>query len=390
MVRTVSIVVLVAVAVLGGLAGSARAQAVSAVRASDWDALFDRTSGWTGADGIYSIPLSGRDAQGSVGPLDQTLFVFNDTFIGNVSSTGARLAGSTLVNNTLAVLRGGKPDPSAIQFYWRTVAGQPEAEFVPTTPSTVSGQWYWPMDGIATQGKLYLFAMRMQRGTGGAFDFAVAGVSLIKLDLHSPDPIGTQVQIETPLHVVPTDGRGELIFGAGIMANTVEAGALAPDGYVYVYGTQNDPLNKKLIVARVQPDRIEDFTQWQFWTGTTWSSRPDAAAPLTDRVSSELSMTQLSDGRFVLVFQKDTLSADTAIRTAAGPLGPFSPLVVVWHCPEAAAYPQAYCYNAKAHPHLSAPGELLVSYNVNTFSFAANLANADIYRPRFLRLRQTR
>lgn len=29
-------------------------------------------------------------------------------------------------------------------------------------------------------------------------------------------------------------------------------------------------------------------------------------------------------------------------------------------------------YNAKAHSHLSAPGELLISYNVNAFDFAVN------------------
>ena len=40
-------------------------------------------------------------------------------------------------------------------------------------------------------------------------------------------------------------------------------------------------------------------------------------------------------------------------------------------------------YNAKAHPALSGPDELIISYNVNgddCFRYA------DIYRPRFLRL----
>ena len=40
-------------------------------------------------------------------------------------------------------------------------------------------------------------------------------------------------------------------------------------------------------------------------------------------------------------------------------------------------------YNAKAHPALSGPGELIVSYNVNgdeCFTYG------DIYHPRFLRV----
>jgi len=42
---------------------------------------------------------------------------------------------------------------------------------------------------------------------------------------------------------------------------------------------------------------------------------------------------------------------------------------------------------SKAHPHLSKPDELLVSYNVNTISFDMHLRKGDIYRPRFISLR---
>jgi hypothetical protein len=40
----------------------------------EWDALFERESGWIGADGNYSIPLGG----------DTTLWLFSDTFVGKV------------------------------------------------------------------------------------------------------------------------------------------------------------------------------------------------------------------------------------------------------------------------------------------------------------------
>jgi hypothetical protein len=43
------------------------------------------------------------------------------------------------------------------------------------------------------------------------------------------------------------DGRGEIIFGAGLMPNTAEAGAPQPDGYVYVYGHQNAPSTRSLV-----------------------------------------------------------------------------------------------------------------------------------------------
>ena len=110
-------------------------------------------------------------------------------------------------------------------------------------------------------------------------------------------------------------------------------------------------------------------------------------AALTTRVSSELSVTPLPDGRFALVFQLDTLGRDTVWRIGASPVGPFAPPRVLWTCPEPDLDPDLYCYNAKAPPHLSRPGELIVSYNVNSFDFADHLAHASIYRPRFLRVR---
>ena len=47
-----------------------------------------------------------------------------------------------------------------------------------------------------------------------------------------------------------------------------------------------------------------------------------------------------------------------------------------------------YIYNAKAHPHLSKEGELLVSYNINTSNFSENIQYGRTYGPRFIKLRK--
>jgi hypothetical protein len=171
------------------------------------------------------------------------------------------------------------------------------------------------------------------------------------------------------------------------MDNTSRAGVPRPDGYLYVYGTQNDPLNKRLLAARVRPEDISRFERWRFWDGTGWSPRLEDAAPITGRLSSEFSVTPLPDGRYLLVFQLDTLGRETAVRVGHGPAGPFGPPVPLWRCPEPDHDPDVYCYNAKAHPHLSDSRGLLMSYNVNTFDFRDHFAAARIYRPRFIRLR---
>ena len=43
-----------------------------------------------------------------------------------------------------------------------------------------------------------------------------------------------------------------------------------------------------------------------------------------------------------------------------------------------------YTYNAKAHPHLSEEGSLLISYNVNVIN--GDAVNTTDYHPRFIKL----
>lgn len=359
----------------------------SVERAPEWDALFRRGSGWTGADGIYSIPLSGVDAPGA-GEETPTLFLFGDTFIGEVGDDGERLPGWAIVSNTLALIPAGGPDPARARFGWgRGDDRRPEAVFEPETPRAEEGDWYWHLDGVRLGGLVHILSQRMRRGDGGDFDFAVDGMSLITFDPAAPDPLMSHRQVDTPLFR-PARGRfGDIAFGAGILPNTAEAGSPAPDGFIYVYGTRGDFLDRKVLVARVEPERFTNFSAWRFWDGSQWGADITAAAPVGDRASSELSASPLPDGRFVLVFQLDGLGRQVAARVGASPVGPFGDIVRLWDCPEVDLDPDVYVYNAKAHPHLSRPGELLVSYNVNSFQFGDHLRHAGLYRPRFIRVR---
>ncbi len=354
-----------------------------AVPAPEWTALFDRESGWTGADGIYSVPVNGVDAPGTAAQTTTT-FLFSDTAIGDVRPDGSRAPGTVLVNNTLAHLAGGAPDAGQVGFFWPVVNGQARPLVAPSTPASQPGDWYWNQDGIVQGQTLHSLFLRIRRPPAGFFE--VAGVSLVSWT--AVDGLPTDiVQRDTPFFRPDRPGRGNIQFGAAFMANTVEAGAPHPDGFLYVYGVQNDGFNKKLLVACLRPSDLTHFGLWRFWNGTTWGPRLDDAATVTDRVSNELSVTPLADGRFLLVSQLDAVSPYVAVRIGESPVGPWSAPETVYTCPEAATDPDTFCYNAKAHPHLSAPGELLISYNVNTRDFFGDFfADADIYRPRFIRL----
>jgi len=84
--------------------------------APNWSELFDRKEGWTGADGIYSIPINGLEIQNN--SLEQkTIFVFSDTFIGEVDSNDQR-KNTMMIRNSYAVLTGHEPLNEQIEFFW--------------------------------------------------------------------------------------------------------------------------------------------------------------------------------------------------------------------------------------------------------------------------------
>lgn len=375
----------------GAAAASGRSAAAdiapySAVEAPEWTALFNRREGWTGADGVYSIPMSGDERPGS-GTNSRTLIFFSDTFVGTVRPNGSRTR-TTLVNNTNAMLAGAQPDPLKLTFQVRDKAGN---AVTLVTPNQVryEGQWFWPMDGVLVDGRVYTYGLRIESAPTPPFAFATAGVSLLTASAADNAPFaGSYRQRDMPLFVSPQADAAvsETYFGLAVMPLTVQSGTLSPDGYLYVYGIRSSTYLKNLVVARVLPEQIEAGSAYRFWNGSDWVPAIGAAVNLTPGVSAEFSVQPLADGRFLLVHMTDLLGSTVAVRYGASPVGPWGEDIPIWDCPEAKLTPNTYVYGAKAHPHLSTPGSLLISYHVNTFDFAENFraGGSDIYRPRFI------
>ena len=228
-----------------------------------WNDLFRRYEGWTGADGIYAIPLSGYEAPGKADKT-RTLFVFSDSFIGHVDRETMNRRDFRMINNSLALLDGGAPDDSQIRFVWgKNGDGSRSSVFVPETPNTRGEKcWYWLQDGVFLHGNIYILPMVIESYPSGkeGFGFRLRGLSMIMIPVDSDVPeLQKHTQVDTPLlHV--NESR-TLYFGAGIMPNTVEAGAPEPDGYVYVYGRyQRGEI--KLAVARVKAED-EKVGEWE-------------------------------------------------------------------------------------------------------------------------------
>lgn len=352
--------------------------------APEWTQQFYRKSGVFGTDGIFSIALDGADPNDGT---EETMLHFGDSFIGKVDEHGKPLPGNKMVNNCVGYFKGLDAKTSKLRFeYKKDADGQPATFFVPNNANARPKQYYWLGDGFLNKeldDQIYLFAYHVEMTGPNVFDFFLRDVSLVVLPKGSRPPFTDHRQLVTPLHV---DNKvvGDGDFGAGILVNTEWAQAPFPDGYVYVYACLGKP--KNLVAARVKPVQFENFSAWRFWNGKDWDPDINHIAKIVDSVSNELSVTPLPDGRYLLVFQKMGISDKVGMRIGTSPVGPFSEIHEIWTTPEMADE-GLLPYNAKAHPALSRPGELLISYNTITLDFWKDIQkDGHIYRPRFIRL----
>jgi hypothetical protein len=355
--------------------------------ANEWTDMFYRKGDWFGADGIFSFSLDGREHIGA-GKEGRTLLTFSDTMTGQV--TGDTVHNFKMVNNSFAFIDGIYPSEKTMNILLnRDEAGMPVNFFSPETPNSNPEEYYWMGDGFINKeddNSLNLFGYRVVDHSEASWDFEQVGVTLITIPGGEIEPpFETYKQVDVPLYInIPRMGKGT--FGSGVYVNTEWAGAPDPDGFVYVYGLV-DP-NKQLVVARVAADNFRNFDAWRFWNGNEWSIDISQVEPVTNRVSNELSLTPMKDGRYLLVFQLDGIGEYTAIRIAETPIGPFGPVQKIRKVPELTNSPGIIPYNAKAHPVLSKEGELLISYNTISADYFNDILNyPHMYRPRFFWLK---
>ncbi len=355
----------------------------------EWSQLFIKNEGWFGGDGIFGIPMDGKEF---VTATDSTitLFTFGDTMIGHHDGKTLVPEDFQMINNSVGILQGNTPNKSQISFHWKEGEDpKDKALFKPITPNSETDDYYWLGDGfVNTEGddNLYIFAypVREKDTTGiGGFNFQQVGVNLIQIPKGSKPPYLDHAQLETPFF----DSETQTSFGSAIYVNTRSAGAPDPDGYVYTYAVSNQEGTKGLLVARVQPKNYVKFDQWRFWNGQDWVPEMGEAIIIARDVSNEMSVSPTSDGKIVLTYQRFTMGPEVAIQIGESLVGPFGEPEIVYRTTENETNETYFTYNAKAYPHLSKPGTLLASYNVNSFDFWADiLKDPNLYRPRFLEI----
>lgn len=258
-------------------------------------------------------------------------------------------------------------------------------------PDRRDGVGYWPMSVLVSHHPGYdIVGVTAQRvrtvDDQSVFGFEVLGPAVAT-------------------YIVPAGATPQLISQHDIGEDVVDttkpmwgAATAAHDGWAYLYGTAR-PVKVRpgsgfsLSVARARVDDVGDSSQWRYWDGSGWSSRPSAAAkviPSRDGVSQTLSVFA-SNGRWYAVSKRnDVLGRDIVVWTAPAPTGPFtaSPPVATVASDAATG---TLRYMPLAHPDLlPRAGTVVVSYSENRTDAAEVFADPRLYRPRFLRVRLPR
>jgi len=316
---------------------------------------------WTGADTTNSVKL----------PDGRVVWIFSDTFLGRVNADHSR-SDPKFIHNSF-VIQGGAGALGATLHDGR----YPNARSLIQTNDgrevngdpPVGAAWYWLGDGTVDGGKLRVFALKFEKFGPGGWDFRWIGNAIATFSL-------PRLRLET---VTPAVSSNNVQYGSGVLE----------DGdYTYVYGTEDLGQHKYMHVARVSRDAL--MGQWQFYTGTGWSTDPAASARLLHGVANEFSVTRRGDA-YVLVTQDTNVAFSREIYAyvSCSPTGPWGVPTKLYAAPD---YPfsNAIVYNAHAHPEFDKNGETLVTYNVNSLVFDDIMKDVHVYRPRFIRVRLPR
>jgi hypothetical protein len=134
--------------------------------APEWDKLLTRNAGWFGGDGIFAIPMDGAEFRPAT-KKTKSLFIFSDSVVADSIGDAIEKKDFVMVHNCIALPRRQRTGPFQFKFYiHKDENGKPTSLFVPNTPNTKKGEYYWLGDGfvnVELDSTLYIFCLSGER-----------------------------------------------------------------------------------------------------------------------------------------------------------------------------------------------------------------------------------
>jgi hypothetical protein len=170
-------------------------------------------------------------------------FIFNDTTVGTLSSSGDRIL-KEMPRNSIGVIRGlnqeNRLPVSTPQFYITATNANHTKGFFTPSASDAKGGLMWPTAGFSISGNLFILTTRVVEISGAAFGFEIVGSDIIHASNPRDDPWSWKVE-QVPL-----------LFTSSKLYWATAALVDPNSEYVYIYGAamrnQSDTYNT---VARI-------------------------------------------------------------------------------------------------------------------------------------------
>lgn len=375
-----------------------------------YDALFTRTLGWNGGDGVFTVGL----------PDGHAFWTFNDSFYG-VADAGTRARGAcSFPRNTIMVQRAdaaGYPETTDSALLWL-------AKFIQTSRPLGAGYYkarthldhplatsfnddhiaqdylYWSGDGTVTDGKLQMLWNGVDNRNG---QMVALGTALATYSLEGEPGDKTYLSLETVNHDFMPENP--YTYGSTLWEDA--------DGHIYLYSAANNGswLGNDPIVARTTAPTLDcgweyyvadesGAFSWQKEYPTKEQVQRSGIAP--GQGSFTLPWVFKKGDRYFMCAQTFPFGQEMAIMCGEHPWGPFTdrktlisfpnPLDELQHDPFGDKY--RFLYMLNLHPALSRNGELVISTNTDATddgpgSFWRNFnepGSCDWYRPFFFRV----
>lgn len=341
-----------------------------AARWEEADALFHQDPRWLGGDGAYSIDL--RDGR--------SVWLFGDSFIATSAAYTRRE--STLVRNSIAVMKGRDPLTASMEFAWKDDGTGPSSFF-----PEVGDHWLWPVDGYRLEhGPLLIFLAELRPTPGEGLGFARAGFRVVRVPNPDRPPVEWKLEAVASL---PAPADRNATVGNCVAREGDFLHAVSVDGDQEHHGRMARwPLHVVGEGDLTEPEWLVDGR----WIGQAeLTKNPDV---LLADASTECSLSDDGWGGWVYVGTRGFGNAAIDFRAAEHVDGNWLDIAPALYRPAG-----TFTYAGKAHAELDPNAhddvyvwDLVVTYADNSFAFE-DLFDPErertLYWPHFVRIQFT-
>jgi hypothetical protein len=313
-------------------------------------------------------------------PSGKTLWLMGDSYIDNFNAADTTIPCLFQVRNSILVQNILEP---ADEFITVLDYSQTGVNRTPVKASLNANSYFWPGHGFAKRDTAIVF---WQQYSGANYEHQANYVSKIYTpNLTDASSIKQLKQLNLPAWAE---------FGTAVVVDSVS-------NYIYLYGMKKDWIIFRPLLARVPMDKdVTSNSVWEFFNGTGWSSDANTSqqimASTSDYVSPSFSVLKLQSKYYMISQDIGFLTCgygrDIYSWESDHPEGPFTNKKLLYTIEDKYRGEYMITYNATAHPEFIKNNELLISYNVNGActnyceDAFANRYNADLYRPKFIRV----